>query len=645
MSALQPDSLGFIAALVGAHGSRDVARALQGLASAAGFAALHLYRLDPDQPLLHGVPHEGRPSPAIPQGDHPCWRALATGEPAPGDAGATWPIAVPLSAADAPSGVVLVELADEDRSALDPWLRLLALAGPALARGVAHDRLDIRSRALDQAIPLLSDGFLLVTTDGEVLGYGGDLVEQLGWSLDEVRAQGWTNLVYPDPQDRADALQAIAALAAGRPSEGIVRSLASKDGGRVRGAVYSRLVPHPAGAAPAMVGVLRDVTDAEEARRAALREESLAHLGRLSRSIAHDFNNLLCAVLGQSELIQLTSREPATVDRARLLQEAAEDGAALTRQLLAFGGRGPGHTHFFDLGQSVRRVCDLFRVRLPAGVVLQVRQDREPSVVEADEGQLHQAVTNLLVNSLLAVEGGGRLTVEVGAAGLPEDLAWRAESCPPPATRMARVEVRDDGPGFEDRVFEHLFDPFFTTRAEGHGVGLPAVRGVVANHGGALQVYNDGGAVVVFYLPLAHRPEPPALPGSDVLHAARGRVWVLDDQVRILEFSRVSLGARGHEVQCFDTERALVDEARALPPERWPEVLVLDAVMPQGGGPAVLPKLRALGLDAPVLWVSGHVPPEQGVLPDPEHFLQKPYTGTDLALRVEEILQGVWEGG
>jgi CheY-like chemotaxis protein len=209
---------------------------------------------------------------------------------------------------------------------------------------------------------------------------------------------------------------------------------------------------------------------------------------------------------------------------------------------------------------------------------------------------------------------------------------------------VVRFAIEDDGPGFPDVAPEQLFEPFFTTKPEGHGVGLAAVQGVLANHGGAVRVSAGSGpadrpgALVELFLPRSDRPE---LAWDELAQRdgrGHGRVWVLDDQTQILEFSRIALNARGFEARVFGSVKALVEAAASAPPEERPDVVVLDVVMPDGGGPEAFERLEALGALPRVLWVSGYTPDDVNDVVARGAFLAKPYTGSALADAVVRLI-------
>lgn len=199
---------------------------------------------------------------------------------------------------------------------LDPALPLLEAA----VRRVREREADARDAALLRAaMPVIADGLMLVSTDGVVHHYSPSMEQLVGWTIEDVRAHGWTTLVYEDEEERASALEAIAALVMGQPSEGTRRKLTRKDGTRITAAMWSRVVADPLGGAPWLLGVMRDVSREDAEQIEVIRSEGRSRLGRLSRFVAHDFNNLLCAIVGHAELLEAVS-DDARVQRSATAQ-------------------------------------------------------------------------------------------------------------------------------------------------------------------------------------------------------------------------------------------------------------------------------------------------------------------------------------
>ncbi|MCB9674903.1 MAG: PAS domain S-box protein [Alphaproteobacteria bacterium] len=636
-----------LARLAAAGTAREVAACLHGWVEEGRLRAFALWTLDNDTgPLrsLHAegidaavsewnvLPHDAR---------SPLWRALDSGEgllPAPMRADLAregvehWDIHVLRSPAGERLGVVLCGC---PTAGVPEGTRIvLGALGAALARARRADADAVRSGLFAHVAELVSDGLIVATPDGAVPVYNPALARLTGWSPDDVRTHGWTNLVYPDPVVREDLQRGIVALMRGTPSEGIVRTLARKDGTEVSAAIWSRLVPHPSGFAPAMLGVFRDATGERLARKRAIWEESHAQLGKLAGGIAHEFNNLLAAIMGHADLVALRSDDPQVRSHAETILRSAERGADLSTQLLAFSGSGNTKTRAVSVATIVEQAAALFAPRVPPDVAFDHAIDASLPPVEADPGQLQQVLMNLLSNAIDAVGRRGAVAVSADLVPIPETARYRS----PYATddRTVRLRVRDDGPGFTADALANLFVPFFSGKDHGHGVGLPAVRGIVGAHGGAIDVSNDGGAIVDVYLPVSTRPE---LELPELLRDASGRgerIWIVDDQPAVLEFSRISLEAHGFDVRSFDGVPALRAALAALAPGAAPTVVVLDVVMPDGGGAAAWDALSTAGLYPRVVWTSGHTP-DDVTLPEEGVFLQKPYTGADLAVVVHRL--------
>ena len=512
-----------------------------------------------------------------------------------------------------------------------PW----EAAGAALSRAMAFDHARWRGTWFDALAKLTNDGVILATSDGDVLAYNRALQQHTGWSLDDVRTHGWTHLVYPDPEVRSDLLRAIAALVQGQPSRGVVRPMTRKDGTTVQTSVWSHVLPNPTGEAPGLLGVMRDVSAEQARERARARDESLTRLGRLAGGVAHEFNNLLGAIMGHAELLQASSDHPVVQRRASTILTSSQRGAKLSRQLLAFSGTTRFQTRSMSPTALIRDAVELVRPAARDEVTLELTTDASLAAIEADAPQLQHALTNLLTNAEQAATH--HVTIDVRAAVLPADVSFRAHNTAPPGTGMCRIRIHDDGDGFTPDALAHLFEPFFTSRPGGHGLGLPAVRGIIGTHRGAIHIHNRVGAIVDVYLAFSDRPEltlrRPQEGDTDV---GTGTVWLIDDETALLEFSRISLEVQGYSVGAFASSQAALDAVDTAP--ALPDLLVVDVVMPTMNGPELVAALQSRGVMCPVLYTSGYSPEEADMGGDPSGFLQKPFTGAELGGAVRRAL-------
>ncbi|MBI3789520.1 MAG: response regulator [Gemmatimonadetes bacterium] len=387
----------------------------------------------------------------------------------------------------------------------------------------------------------------------------------------------------------------------------------------------------------------QQVIEAERARRLMdLREsQKRESLGVLAGGIAHDFNNLLVAILGNAS-IALADLETVHPARAAIedVEKAAHRAADLTRQLLAYAGRGHFVTEKLDLGAQVQEITATLRAALSPKATLRLEFGRDLPAIEGDATQVRQVVMNLLTNASDALgEAGGVITVRMdsrivsgGLAGAPT-LADGTYVC---------LEITDTGHGMDAATKARIFEPFFTTKFTWRGLGLAAAKGILEGHGGAITVRsepNDGATFTVYFPALAEQA-PVAAPPLVMRKTPPGTVvLVVDDEPLVRRAARTMLERQGVEVlEAADGEQALAvyqqnrDRVRAV---------LLDLAMPRMDGQETLKRLRASPSSVPVLLMSGY--DEDNVTGGElgrgaAGFLQKPFRAADLAKGLERVL-------
>jgi len=398
---------------------------------------------------------------------------------------------------------------------------------------------------------------------------------------------------------------------------------------------------------PAVLGVATDITDrreAEEALRRAAKDESLTVL---AGGVAHDFNNLLAAILGHASLA-LKSLPPGNAARRHVEKAASavERAADLTRQMLAYSGRGHFVVRPTDFNALIRENLPLLEVALPKAVRLVTELEAALPPVDADVGQIQQVLMNLVINAAEAIgPGGGTVTVSTGLRRVgPSDSAlWRASGQPLRPGAHVCLEVRDDGPGIDAATLERIFEPFFTTKFTGRGLGLAAVLGVVRGHRGALSVDSAPGRGTVFRLLFAPSEESGEgrHPRAQAGEATDNHLTLLlvDDEEIVREMVGEVLAAEGHQVLCAeDGERAI-----AIFRERWRDVdaVLLDLSMPGLSGEETYARLHSIDAGVRVILSSGYDRDEatrRFGSDQPFGFIQKPYRPQQLLAEIERCL-------
>jgi two-component system cell cycle sensor histidine kinase/response regulator CckA len=389
------------------------------------------------------------------------------------------------------------------------------------------------------------------------------------------------------------------------------------------------------------VAVLR-LTDLrpERALQAQLAQaQRLQAVGVLAGGIAHDFNNLLTAIAGAAEDLVGQTEAAGQADLAQIRESAAR-GAALVRQLLAFGGQQTLRPCAVALNDAVRAAARLLERLLGRGIALKLELEEPGRTVLIDATQLDQVLVNLAVNARDAMPAGGTLTIATARRLLLAPLEEGGQVIPP--GRYASIEVRDTGSGIQADVLPHIFEPFFSTRrgSGGTGLGLSTVHGIVRQSGGYLTVESSPGAGTVFRITLPRHEAaaaaavvPVVVPVEPPLGEGR-RVLLVDDEAAVRRLAARALRRAGWEVrEAEDGQAALAADCATI------DLVISDVVMPGLDGPGLVHALRERRPGLPALLMSGYAEPGQraALLRDDIVFLAKPFGMAQLVAAAGEI--------
>jgi PAS domain S-box-containing protein len=380
--------------------------------------------------------------------------------------------------------------------------------------------------------------------------------------------------------------------------------------------------------------------EAEESEAHAYHVQKLESIGVLAGGIAHDFNNLLHVVLGNADLARL--HVPANSDAREHLDEvvrATQRAAELTQQLLAYSGRGAVESRQLDLSREVREMATLLRTAISKQASLNWDLAEELPPVTADPTQLRQIVMNLITNASEALgDGSGTITLRTGLVKSADESA--AE---PPA--WVFLEVSDTGCGMDSSTLQRIFDPFFSTKFTGRGLGLAAVMGIVESHQGHVRIRTAPGEGTTFRVVLpAVSGEAEAAPRrlSGAGWRGRGTVLMVEDEEGVREVVGHMLERLGfHVITAVDGQ----DGIRALD-EHDGEVtaVLLDLSMPRMGGSETVRLIRQRSPELPVVLMSGYTEEDVAskILEDlggTVGFLHKPFLSEDLSSVLRQISQ------
>lgn len=364
--------------------------------------------------------------------------------------------------------------------------------------------------------------------------------------------------------------------------------------------------------------------------------QKMAAIGHLAAGVAHDFNNLLTVVLAGTQSIK--DKLPAdSPDEAVLVQvlAAVRRAAELTRQLLAYAGKGRFYVERVDLSNVVVQSASLLHASVPTHVQLRLDLDPDLPPLLADRSQLHQVVDNLIKNAIEAIgDRAGIVTVRTGQLRIGGDEYEGIE----PGTKLPAgpylfLEVQDTGAGLSEQDRRQMFDPFFTTKFTGRGLGLAVVQGIVRQHRGAIRVTSVLGRGTAMRVLLSTAPlSDPSTPQHEEGEPRRGSetILVVDDEPLVLESFRLGLSALGYRVVVAGGGPHALGVLRAEPKV---DAVILDANMPGMNGLETLQAIRKMRSDLPILICSGagDAATESAFAGHRvAGFLQKPFTRRDL---------------
>lgn len=430
-----------------------------------------------------------------------------------------------------------------------------------------------------------------------------------GWSAAEVLGQPYPAV----SDDQLESYRAILGrLLAGESIHGVEQVRQHKSGAEILILQSSAPLRDATGRVTGIVALISDITEKRRLEKERLAFEArlqqaqkLESLGVLAGGIAHDFNNMITGMVGFIELAQQSTQPSRAADYLEKARAVAQRTAEITQQLLAYAGKGKFAVRPIDLNAIVLDARDLLEISVQrkAGPVRLALAPDLP-LIDADAAQITQVLLNLVLNAADASSTDGEIVVATGVAECTaEDLTrgYHDGSCQPGT--YVFLEVSDHGTGIPPEILAHLFEPFYTTKFLGRGLGLPAVFGIVRGHHGLIRVASSpqGTTMRVLFPRSTTAPLPPAAP-LELLGSPKGTVLVIDDEPAVRELVVRVLMDEGYQVlDAGNGPKGL--EIFAAHAETISAV-ILDFSMPGMTGDAVFAAIRQRS-EVPVILISG----------------------------------------
>lgn len=378
-----------------------------------------------------------------------------------------------------------------------------------------------------------------------------------------------------------------------------------------------------------------------------MQAQKMESIGRLAGGVAHDFNNMLTVILGytQAAIDEMDPSEPLYHNLQEVFS-SAQRSADLTKQLLTFARKQIIDPKILDLNQSITQIITMLKRLIGEDIDLLWKPAENLWPVKIDPSQIDQILTNLCVNARDAIPDVGKITIETGMVSFDEVYCTEHPGFIP--GDFVLLAVSDDGVGMDKETLNNLFEPFFTTKdkEKGTGLGLATVYGSVKQNNGFIMVYSEPNQGTIFKIYFSRYIPKGGIPKMILSRASspggNETILLVEDEPAILSLTRMLLERLGYKVLAAATPV----EAIRLANEHNGNInlLMTDVVMPEMNGRDLSRKLTSIYTDLKCLFMSGYtanVIAHQGVLDEGVAFIQKPFSKTDLAVKIRSVLDAI----
>ncbi|HDO30813.1 MAG TPA: PAS domain S-box protein, partial [Desulfobacteraceae bacterium] len=474
-------------------------------------------------------------------------------------------------------------------------------------RKIAEDSLAMEKERLAITLQSIGDGVITTDLNGDIQLLNRVAEDLTGWSYNEAVGQPLEEVFHiVNYATRKRLENPVSEVIASGQTVNIIPGtvLIARDG-------WERFIADSA--APifsskskilGVVLVFRDISEKRKMESEITKLDKLKSIGLLAGGIAHDFNNLLAAILGNISLARITAGSGSAVDeRLVKAEKAVMKAKGLTQQLLTFAKGGAPVKKIISIEKLLRESV-IFALR---GSNTKYQFEIKPNLrsVEADGGQISQAVNNLIINADQAMPTGGTITIAAENCTLrPHNIV----SLPP--GDYVKVAIRDKGVGIAEKHLPLIFDPYFTTKEAGSGLGLATVYSIVNRHGGAIEVSSQEniGTTFTMYLPASAQQTASEKHAHKAIHKGSGNILVMDDDQDVCEVAGMMLTELGYAVAFARDGQEAVRLYQEAMKDRHPfDYVILDLTVPGGmGGEETIKELRKIDPEVKAIVSSGY---------------------------------------
>lgn len=638
---------------------------LHGIKKVYGYALLSIYLIEEEKLVLQYQIGYPQVIDVVYPGTSVSWRAIKSQTPlfihetaADPDFLEAFPgiesqICIPLFNNDKPVGVLNIESTKGNRLT-NRDLELMNTLGEHLSRAIGRTRLitdiKIQQKRFEDIFDYAPIGMSINKLDGTFVKVNRSFEKSVGYSQNELQNFTFAQITHPeDLENNLDWLQRL--LRKEIDSYRFEKRYIRKDGTLAHVYLQVSLFLNWAQEPEYILAQIVDITDLKMAERALMQKQKMESIGVLAGGIAHDFNNLLVALTAQSALALAKTPEQC-LSRKHIIktQEAADKATQLTKQLLAYSGKGRFEVVPVDLNEEIEKNVHLFQVAVAKNVAITTSFDSGLPTVMADKGQMQQILMNLIINGAEAVgERGGSVKIKTGQNWLGQDELKRLPFflLPPAPGKFVTVSISDDGVGMSEDVMAKIFDPFFSTKFTGRGLGLAAVSGIVRSHNGGMIVESvpEKGTTFVLFFPVAvqQRDEHGRLPKKQSISqpiVSEKKVLLIDDDIMVRDTLQDIFEAEKIKVLSAADGTAGLHLFKTCQDDIG--LILLDLSMPGISSQETFEALRTMQPNIPIILCSGYSEHEINtafVDQTYDGFIQKPFEVNQIIDAISHFLQ------
>ncbi len=513
------------------------------------------------------------------------------------------------------------------------------VVGIALERLQAEAQLRIHTSLIASA----SDQIVIMDSDGTVEFVNPAFLKASGYGLEEVAGRHADTLPYIlNPEQRQEMNRNVVA---GKTWHGEMK-MRRRDGELRYLDLTITPITDPAGAVEHLAATMRDITESKLYNEHLNQTNRLETVGKLAAGIAHDFNNMLQGVLGYTQsLLANQSLDECAVEDANGIEKTSLRAADIVRQILTFSRQMPPKVAPVNAASLAQEVVRLVKNTFPKTIFVSCSMSNTKAVTVADSSQIHQVLMNLCVNARTALLNGGAIHIGVDTVEMDDDFVaanpWARKG------EFVRWWVADNGCGMDAETCARAFEPFFSTRQDGTGLGLSTSYGIVQNHDGLINISSTPGqgTKVSIYLPLSNECAVPAKSVTDerAKHGSES-VLLVEDEDHIRTFTARALERCGYRVSVARNGLEAVEIANSA--EAGIDLILMDINMPEMDGIQAMSLIRSVSPDVAGLFTAGLIydtedlPPEVKTIP----ASAKPYRTEVLLSTIRELLDARLNG-